>query len=441
MTGRLLLVDDEPDFLALAAAWLGRRGHAVVTATTGAEAREAFARTPPDMVLLDLVMPPERTPEAGLALIPAFASVPVVVLTAHAGDPALALRAVAAGAWDFLAKPVDPDLLAVVVERALVKRRLEREVANLRATGGDDGLVGPSAALAQVRELVRRLAPTELPVVIQGPSGSGKELVARALHARGPRAGGPFVPVHCGAIPAELQESELFGHLKGSFTGAHRDREGLVAAARGGTLFLDELGEMPPSLQVKLLRVLQEGLYTPVGATTPREADVRVVSATHRDLAGLVAAGAFREDLFYRLKGVMLRVPPLAERREDILPLALHFLDADKRLSEEARSWLLGRPWPGNARELKAAVTAASALAEAAEITVDDLLLATGGAAPSLSDGAASRRTLADSVDDTRRREITRALAAREGNTSAAARDLGLSRVGLIKMMGRLGLR
>ncbi|MBB3268541.1 two-component system NtrC family response regulator [Azospirillum sp. OGB3] len=439
----LLLVDDEPAFLRLAAAWLEKQGHRVVTAADGAQARDLFQRERPDLVLLDLVMPPERTPEAGLALVPAFAAVPVVVLTAHA-EHELALRAVAEGAWDFLAKPVEPELLRFVVTRALAKRGLERELATLRAARmEEDGMVGASPAILRLKEMIRRIGPAEVPVMVLGPSGSGKELVARALHAASPRYASPFVPVHCGAIPAELLESELFGHLKGSFTGAHQDRQGLVAAAHGGTLFLDEVGEMPPAMQVKLLRFLQEGTYTPVGGRQPRMADVRVISATHRDLETMVAQGSLREDFYYRLKGLILRTPALAERREDVALLAVRFLtDASPRrlrLAPDALAWLSEQEWPGNVRELRAVVTTAAALAEGDIVTVADLAFARSGDPSALA--PAPPATLAEAVAALERRMITTALASTGNNHSAAARRLGLSRVGLLKMMTRLGLR
>lgn len=444
----ILLVDDEPAFLRLAAAWLEKQGHRVLTAPDGAAARDLFDRDPPDLVVLDLVMPPERTPEAGLALIPAFSAVPVVVMTAHS-DHQIALRAVADGAWDFLAKPIDPDLLRMVVERALTKRRLEQELARLRQAQAEDGIFGNSPAIQRLREMVRRIGPADLPVVVLGPSGTGKELVARALHESSPRRDAPFVAIHCGALPAELLESELFGHLKGSFTGAHQDRAGLLAAAHGGTLFLDEVGEMPPAMQVKLLRFLQEGTFTPVGGRHPQKADVRVVSATHRDLEAMVAEGGFREDFFYRLKGIILRSPALAERREDIAPLAVRFLaEAGKgrplRLTPEALAWVAGQDWPGNVRELKAVISSAAALADPSgdgSIGPDDLSFARSGEPRAAQVKAPSGGTLAEAVAALEREMISGVLAETGKNHSAAARKLGVSRVGLLKMMSRLGLR
>lgn len=446
ISATILLVDDEPAFLRLAAAWLEKQGHRVLTAPDGASARDVFRDAAPDLVVLDLVMPPERTPEAGLALIPAFSAVPVVVMTAHS-DHQIALQAVANGAWDFLAKPIEPDLLRMVVDRALGKRRLEQELARLRQTQAEDGIFGTSPAIQRLKEMVRRVGPADLPVVVLGPSGTGKELVARALHAASPRRDAPFAAVHCGAIPADLLESELFGHLKGSFTGAHQDRPGLLAAAHGGTLFLDEVGEMPPSMQVKLLRFLQEGTFTPVGGRQPQKADVRVVSATHRDLEAMVAEGRFREDFFYRLKGIILRTPALAERCEDIAPLAMRFLaEASKnrplRLTPEALAWVASQNWPGNVRELKAVISSAAALADPAgdaSIGPDDLSFARSGKPSAISAPAPS--SLAEAIYTLERSMIGTALAATGNNHSAAARTLGVSRVGLLKMMTRLGLR
>ena len=397
-----------------------------------------------------------RTPEAGLELVPAFAAAaPVVVLTAHA-DHELALRAAELGAWDFLAKPADPDLLRFVVDRAVRQARLHRELHALREGAGaadDLGLVGRSEAVERLRGMVRRLGPTAVSVVVLGPTGTGKELVARALHATSGRRGGPFVPVHCGALPAELLESELFGHPKGSFTGAHRDQGGVVEAAHRGTLFLDKVGEMPPPMQVKLLRFLQEGTYAPVGARGElRRADVRVVAATHRDLDAMVAEGSFREDLYYRLKGFVLRTPALAERRGDIPLLAAVFLRRAApraRFAPEAHAWLAARDWPGNVRELRALAETAAALAGPGEAAVVDaaLLRFAGGdadaeeAVASPSGAGSPLGTLDAAIADLERRMLRDALEATGGNQSEAARRLGVSRVGLVKKLARLGLR
>lgn len=445
----ILLADDEPAFQRLTGQWLRGLGHEVETVGDGDAARAAFARTPADVVLLDLAMPPHHDPEAGLALIPAFAPAPVVVMTGHA-DHALALKAVEAGAWDFLAKPVDPDMLQIVIARALERARLAREVAMLKAQAGtseDMGLIGQSPVMTTLRGLIRRVAPTTLPVMILGPSGTGKELVAQAIHQASPRASRSLVPIHCGAVPADLLESELFGHLKGSFTGAHADRPGLVETAAGGTLFLDEIGEMPPAMQVKLLRFLADGSYQPVGAREMRQSDVRIVAATHRDLDAAVADGSFREDLYYRLRGLILRTPTLDERPDDIPRLASLFArragHGETSLSAAAIDWLATRRWPGNVRELRAAIECAVALAPSGPngcmIGVDDLAFAVGEqdrAAP-----VPAPQTLEEEVVALERRRIIEALDRTGHNHTHAARDLGLSRAGLLKKMDRMGLR
>ncbi|HWU01358.1 MAG TPA: sigma-54 dependent transcriptional regulator [Novosphingobium sp.] len=440
----ILLADDEPAFQRLTAGWLRAQGHEVMTVGDGDGALAAFARARPDVVLLDLAMPPHHDPQGGIALIPAFAPAPVVVMTGHA-DQALAMQAIEAGAWDFLAKPVDPDLLKVVVARAVERARLAQELAALRArdeAAEDMGLIGQSPPMVALRALIRRVAPTNLPVMVLGPSGTGKELVARAIHAASARSHGPLVPVHCGAVPAELLESELFGHLKGSFTGAHTDRAGLVEVAHGGTLFLDEIGEMPPAMQVKLLRFLADGTYQPVGGREMRRADVRIVAATHRDLAAAVGDGAFREDLYYRLKGVVLSPPRLDERGADKALLAQIFLRrvSDRaRFSPDALTWIAGRPWPGNVRELRAAVECAAALGQGLLIEVEDLAFATGSGEPVQT--VQQPQTLEEEVAALERRRIMEALERTGHNHTHTARELGLSRGGLLKKMDRMGLR
>jgi DNA-binding NtrC family response regulator len=452
-TGHVLLVDDEAAFQRLGGAFLRGLGHSVTLAGDGEQALVAFDKQRPELVLLDLAMPPHMDPEIGLELIPRFTCVPVVVLTGH-GDHALALRATELGAWDFLTKPIDPDMLRFVVARALRKARLDAELTALRAEQAVDdlGMVGQASPTVQLRALVRRVAQTTVSVLVLGPTGTGKELVARALHACSARRGGPFVAIHCGALSAELLESELFGHMKGSFTGAYRDQPGLVEAAHGGTLFLDEVGEMPPPMQVKLLRFLQEGAFVPVGGRVQKHADTRIVAATHRDLEAMVRDGTFREDLFYRLKGVVLRTPAIADRPADIPLLATRFLHRvapRAGLSARALAWLMARDWPGNVRELKAVVESAGALLLPGQREVDaDLLqLASGDSseiatrAEASTHGNTSAGPLDAALLELELRLVRDTMAAVDGNQSEAARRLGISRVGLIKKLTRLGLR
>lgn len=451
----ILLVDDEPAFQRLCGNWLTGLGYAVKMAATAEAVLQLTAQNSFDLVLLDLALPPSFTPDEGLALLPGLAGTPVVVMTGHA-ERELALRAISLGAWDFLPKPLDPDILKVVVERALTKSRLEREVAEWRARALPDdntmGMIGISNDLAQLRSLVRRIAPTDVPVMVTGPSGSGKELVARALHAHGKRAGKPIVAVHCGAIPAELFESELFGHCKGSFTGADRDRSGLIAAADGGTLFLDEIGEMPLVMQVKLLRFLQSGSFFPIGARTEQRVDVRIVAATNRDLLAMIEEKTFRDDLYYRLKGIELRTSALAERGEDVPLIALALAakaTPPKRLAAQALEWVTSHNWPGNVRQLQHCVQTAAALAgDLVDISVEDLALACGEESPlgGAGGGAAGAATeeaglLEAQVAALEKRLIVAALAESGHNHTHAARQLGISRVGLLGKMRRFGLR
>ncbi len=450
--GHVLLVDDEPAYQRLGSGFLAGLGHRVSIAGDADEAVAAFERDRPHVVLLDLAMPPRMEPEAGLALIQRFAPAVVVVLTGH-GDRELALRAAELGAWDFLTKPIDPDMLRIVVARALHKARLDTELRALRErdTAQDDlGLAGQAPVMEALRATVRRIAPTQVSAIVLGPTGTGKELVARALHACSTRSAGPFGIIHCGALTSELLESELFGHLKGSFTGAYRDQPGLVETAHGGTLFLDEVGEMPPPMQVKLLRFLQEGTFVPVGGRTVRHADVRIVSATHRDLEAMVREGSFREDLFYRLRGMVLRTPALAERVGDIPLLAARFLKRvapDARLTADALAWLQAQDWPGNVRQLRSVVEAAGALIPPNADTVDaELLRFASGSEP--FQAAATQPSTAEGLGpldaailELETRLVGEAMRASSGNQSEAARRLGISRVGLIKKLARLGLK
>jgi len=461
----VLLVDDEPAYQRLGASFLRQLGYRVSVAGDVDSALQAFASDPPHVVLLDLAMPPSMDPQAGLSLIPQFANSVVVVLSGH-GERDIALQAVERGVWDFLTKPIDPDVLRMVLARAMHKARLDEQVRALQAAQlvqapAEMGLIGQTAAMQQLRALVQRVGATSVNLLVLGPTGTGKELVARALHHCSPRASGPFAVIHCGALSAELLESELFGHLKGSFTGAHRDHPGLLETAHGGTLFLDEVGEMPAPMQVKLLRFLQEGSFMPVGGREPRHADVRVIAATHRDLETMVQEGSFREDLFYRLKGMVLRTPALAARAADVPVLAVRFLKnvaPQARLSTDAMQWLQARDWPGNVRQLRAVVESAGALLMPSSHVVDaellrfangdtDLLPAPADEPGSHVDEANRGEAQHDlgaldaAMQELETRMLRDAMAQSGGNQSEAARRLGISRVGLIKKLARLGLK
>lgn len=445
---RILLVDDEPAFLRLCSGWLAGLGYHVSTAKETDKASQYYENENFDLVLVDLAMPPSMDPQEGLRLISRFDRTPVIVLTGHAHRE-LALQAIEMGAWDFLAKPLDPAMLGVVVERALEKqslvlenRRLQKELNNQRL---DDnfGIIGISKPMEQLRNLIGRIGPSEINVIISGASGTGKELVARAIHRYSKRADAPFVPVNCGAISDNLFESEFFGHLKGSFTGATADRPGLIASADGGTLFLDEIGDMPLAMQVKLLRFLQEGNFLPVGSDTPASADIRVITATHRDLQSLMESQKFREDLYYRIKGVEIKVPSLSDRIEDIPLLANHFLQQDGNTSgnefdTDAIDWLLEQPWNGNVRELENCIESAVALCgEGSRITRSHLMLEIGEVNPP----TIKPETLNGQLAELEKRLIIGALDRHQQNRSQAAISLGISRVGLLKKMARLGLR
>ena len=381
---KILLIDDDASLRKSLRLALEAMSHAVAEAADGAQAQALLARGPFDAALLDLRL----AREAGLDLLPALLrqapGLPIVVITAYATIET-AVEAMRRGAFDYLPKPFTPDQLRLVFDRVARLRRLQSQVeelaAEVRTAVPEADLQTAEPAMRQALDVAYRVAPTEATVLLRGDSGTGKGVLARALHARSRRASGPFVTVHCPSLSAELLESELFGHVRGAFTGAVRDTFGKVAAAEGGTLFLDEIGELPLSLQAKLLRFLQEKQYERVGESPTRAADVRLLAATNRDLAAAVAAGTFREDLFYRLNVIEVTVPPLRQRPADVLPLAEHLLrffarQAGKVLADftdEARTALQRHSWPGNVRELRNAVERGVILAVSDRVELTDL--------------------------------------------------------------------
>lgn len=383
MGARILVCDDEAALREMLRVLLRRAGYEVVTADTRAEALSKLENESFDAVITDLALPDGTGMDVLSAARGRDESTQVLMITAYGGTEQ-AVEAMRRGAYDFVQKPFRNHELLALLDKALEKRRIVDENRTLRATlegsyrSGD--LIGKSEPMRRVMQLISRVASARSSVLITGESGTGKEVVARRLHEEGDRAAGPFVAVHCGALPEALMESELFGHEKGAFTGANARSEGLVRAAEGGTLFLDEIGELPLELQVKFLRVLQERKVRPVGGSREREVDVRVVAATNRDVEREVAEGRFRQDLFYRLNVIRLHLPPLRERPEDIPLLAQHFVQkhaalAGKpiELSPEALSWLVRQPFPGNVRELENVIERAVTLALGNRITLDDL--------------------------------------------------------------------
>ncbi|HQT30180.1 MAG TPA: sigma-54 dependent transcriptional regulator [Thiobacillus sp.] len=432
---RILLVDDEPDLLDLMELTLVKMGLETDRATSVAEARAQLSRNTYDLCLTDMRLPDGEGLEV-VALASALPlPVPVAVITAF-GNAGNAVAALKAGAFDYLAKPVALDQL-----RALIKSAL-----NVPGTAQADDpardLIGQSAAMQDVRVRIAKLARTQAPVHIAGESGSGKELAARLIHRLGSRAEQPFVAVNCGAIPETLMESEFFGYRKGAFTGAEADRNGFFQAADGGTLFLDEVADLPLSMQVKLLRVLQEKKVRKVGATAEESIDVRIVSATHQSLAALVEAGRFRQDLYYRLNVIDLMMPSLRERVEDIPEMARFLLaklgGADVKLDREAEKALSAYAFPGNVRELENTLERALALCDNQHIQAADLNLAP--ALPATHAAPGSKYPLQDYLDQMERAAILEALEQTRFNKTAAARVLGVTFRSLRYRLERLGI-
>jgi two-component system response regulator PilR (NtrC family) len=433
----VLVVDDEPDILELLELTLLKMGLGVASAGSIAEAKERLKGERYDLCLTDMRLPDGEGLELVRHIASLAADLPVAVITAH-GSAENAVAALKAGAFDYVSKPVGLEQL-----RALVRSALSLPAA---APAKDQQLLGDSAPLAQVREMIGKLARTQAPVYISGESGSGKELAARLIHENGARREKPFVPVNCGAIPETLMESEFFGYKKGAFTGAAEDRDGFFQAANGGTLFLDEVAELPLAMQVKLLRAIQEKRVRKVGATQEDPVDVRIISATHQNLAELVAGGKFRQDLFYRLNVIELKMPPLRECREDVPRIAASILERlarqngvpVPRLAAAALQELAAYDFPGNVRELENILERALALSGSDEIGAEDLRLAPApGSEPAAEAGG---ETLPDYLDGLERKAILEALGKTGFNRTAAAKLLGITFRQLRYRMQRLGI-
>jgi len=443
----LLVVDDEAPARTTLALLLRKRGHRVVEADGVATATKRLADELFDLVVTDLRMPDGDGLDV-LQAARALADAPEVILLTAYAEWKSAKEAIRLGALDYFEKGQEPEELYHRIDKALAGRTLRRENANLRAQlrerYGLPGLIAQSPAMHAVLDLVARVAPTDATVLIEGESGTGKEVIAKAVHHASKRAARPFVAVNCGAVPEPLLESELFGYVRGAFTGAAASKLGLFEEADGGTLFLDEIAETPAALQVKLLRALQSGEVRRLGATQAATIDVRVIAATNGDLATLISQGTFREDLFYRLNVIHVMLPPLRDRREDIPALAEHFLGraADKlgralRLSPDALERLLRYPWPGNVRELENAMERAAILTRTGSVEPDDLPphVSAGlqlGPSPALP----KQITLADAERD----HILQTLERFGGNHSGAAEALGIGRTTLWRKLKEYGI-
>lgn len=430
-----LVIDDEPDIRELLSLTLGRMNIDTAVAEDIKSAKALLSAKRFDICLTDMRLPDGD----GLELIEWMqknaSGVPVAVITAH-GNVETAVAALKLGAFDFISKPLDLQNLRKMVENALKLRD--------RHAGETSQLLGDSPAMQELRDLIDRVARSQAPVHVSGDSGTGKELVARLIHASGPRAEGPFIAVNCGAIPGELMESEFFGHKRGAFTGAVRDKAGLVQAADSGTLFLDEIADLPLSMQVKLLRVIQEQAIRPVGSSQEQSVDVRILSATHKNLSAMVASGDFREDLYYRINVIELHVPSLRERgADDILMLTGHILESlgssSDALDASARAALRSYHFPGNVRELENMLERAVTLCASGTISESDLALR-AAAAPAADSVAAPATDLGDQIEDVQRQAIVNALQKTRYNKTAAAKLLGLTFRQLRYRIKKLGI-
>ncbi len=459
---KILAVDDNPDALFALEQLLLSRGFQVVTASSGEETLERASTERPDLILLDVVMPEPNGYEVAKRLKsdPELRYITVVLLTGKDELPDI-LRGFENGADDYICKPYQSAELIARVHAALRVRKLYSELRDVKLVNrqlqaklgegvGFDSIIGKSAAMGELYQMMAKVVDSDVPVLITGESGTGKEMVATALHANGARKDKPFVVQNCSAFNENLLESELFGHVRGAFTGANRDKQGLFEVADGGTFFLDELGEMSPALQVKLLRVLQDGTFMPVGGTKQKRVDVRIIAATNRDLEAMVKQGTFREDLYYRLNVVSLRLPPLRQRSGDVPLLTEFFLKkiADKSkqgvksITPDAMSCLESYHWPGNIRQLENEIQRACVMSGKETIINRECLSPTvaGVEAPVTKIVSSADRPLKEVLDQVERELIEKAISRCDGNKSEAARQLGIARSNLIAKCREYGL-
>jgi two-component system NtrC family response regulator len=447
MNPKLLIVEDDEE-IRTQMKWALANDYDIVLAGDRASAVEAFQAARPLVVLLDLGLPPHPAgPEEGLATLAELTALEgltkVIVITGQ-GEKGIGLRAIGGGAYDFMAKPVETEELKIVLKRVFHVARLERENRQMQQEARPnlfEGMLGTSAAMRNLFETIRKVATTDAPVLLLGESGTGKEMAAQAIHQCSARKKEPFVAINCSAIPETLLESELFGHEKGSFTGAHAQRKGRFEAAIGGTLFLDEIGEIPLPLQVKLLRFLQEQFIERVGGRQPIPIDARIITATNADLKKGLEDGTFREDLFYRLAVVKISLPPLREREDDIRLLAQFFLQrfsdqagkAGLAFDQKTMSALSRNPWPGNVRQLENCIRRAVIMAEGKRLTLRDLEL------PAATPGSTGT-TLKDARERLEKEMIQNILRKHGGKIAPAAVELGVGRPTLYDLMDKLGI-
>jgi DNA-binding NtrC family response regulator len=436
---RILLVDDDPAVRRSLSETLSEEGHEARASESAEEALSHLAEYAPELILSDIRMPGLSGIELLEQVMELAPSVDVILMTAYDDMPTV-VRAMRDGAFDFLVKPLQLAELQAVLDRALADRRAREHAMRAAEDQADayrlDALVGHDSRMIEVYKLVGQLAASRVTVLIRGETGTGKEVVARAIHYNSPDAGQPFIPVNCSALPENLLESELFGHVRGAFTGAVGDRRGRFALAGRGTLFLDEIGDTTPALQTKLLRVLEDGEFYPVGAERPERSEARVVAATHRNLEQMAQDGSFREDLYYRLRVVEVNLPPLRERLADLHLLAQHFMHKasqqlhrpEPTLADETRNALLQHDWPGNVRELENCLTRAMVLATGNVIRPEHLGLRSEAKAASLD---------LPSLEELTNAHLQRVLSATAGNKTKAAEILGISKPKLYRMLGK----
>ena len=448
MKPQILIVDDDPGTLASLSRAFALTGYTTLTSSSAKAALERLEEEPVDAVLADVVMPEMDGIEFLARLKDLAPNVPVVLMSGQA-TVEMAMKATRLGALDFVEKPVSLDRLLLTLRNVLRLEKLERENRELQRYWTDElELIGDSPPMKALRALIERAAPSDVPILIAGENGTGKELVARAIHDLSPRHAQPFVKMNCAAVPAELVESELFGHEKGAFSGAIAQRRGRFEQADGGTLFLDEIGDMPAAMQSKLLRVLQDGEIARVGGTGEKRVDVRMISATNRDLETLLSEGRFREDLYYRINTVTVKTPALRDRASDIPALARHFLEAACRrnhwktrgLSREAVDILGEQPWRGNVRELRNVMERILILSAADPVGAGEVRAALPTSAGGRRNHASSTGTLRELVESYERDVIRERLRTLGGHVTQTARSLGLERSHLYKKCKQLGL-